>query len=98
MKHYCEINESGFKFHFDSCRCFPGTFWKIKYQNGVFWAHIEVLINLQMDISITENLYEKGVSHYMYIDYFDFFPKILLHLNLIGHNIHKCASLLIKVF
>ena len=61
MKLYCEINESGFKFHFDSLlwRCFPGKFWKIKYQNGVFWEHIEVLINLQMDISITENLYEK---------------------------------------
>ena len=75
MKHYCEINESGFKFHFDSLlwRCFPGKFWKIKYQNGVFWAHIEVFINLQMDISqyITENLYEKSVSHY--IDYFGFF-------------------------
>ena len=61
QKHYCAINESGFKFHFDSLlwRCFPGKFWKIKYQNGVFWARIEVLINLQMDISITENLYEK---------------------------------------
>ena len=45
-----------------------------------------------MDISITENLYKKSVSHY--IDYFDFFPKTLLHLNLIGNNIHKCASLL----
>ena len=57
MKHYCEIkyNESGFKFHFDFhlWKCFPGKFWKIKYQNGVFWAHFEVLINLQMDISIT---------------------------------------------
>ena len=30
-------------------------------------------INLQMDISITENLYEKSVSHY--IDYFDFSRK-----------------------
>ena len=31
MKHYWEINESGFKFHFDSLlwMCFPGKFWKI---------------------------------------------------------------------
>ena len=69
MKHYCEINESGFKFHFDSLfwSCFPGKFWKIKYQNGLFWAHIDVLINLQMDISITENSYVKIVSHYICI-------------------------------
>ena len=31
MNHYCEINVSGFKFHFDPplWRCFPGNFWKI---------------------------------------------------------------------
>ena len=39
----------------------PENFENLKYQNGVFWAHTEVLINLQMDISITENLYEKNV-------------------------------------
>ena len=36
----------------------------------------------------------KCFSPYIHVDYFDFFPKILLHLNLIGNNIHKCASLL----
>ena len=45
MKHYYEIYESGFKFHFDSLlwRCFPGKFWKNLYQNGVFWEHFEGL-------------------------------------------------------
>ena len=65
MKHYCEINESGFKFHFDSLFWrFPRKIMRNLYQNGVFWAYFEVSINLQMDISITENLYQKNVSLY----------------------------------
>ena len=53
----------------------PENFEKlnIKMMYSVSWAHFEVLINLQMDISITENLYKKSVFNY--IDYFNFFQK-----------------------
>ena len=37
MKHYCEINESGLKFHFDSLFLrFPPEIMRNFYQNGVF--------------------------------------------------------------
>ena len=102
MKHYCYINESGFKFHFYS------LFWRVPpppktlrklHQNGVFWVHFEVLINLNGHFYNWKFIRKKFFS--LYIDYmytcisnFFFFENtlILLHLNLIGNTI-KCVFL-----
>ena len=41
MKHYCEMNESDLKFHFDPP---PPENKKKPHKNGVFWTKFTVLI------------------------------------------------------
>ena len=56
---------------------FPRKIMRNLYQNGVFWAYFDVLINLQMDISITENLYQKM---FLSINRLFFLNRILMYV------------------
>ena len=69
MKHYCDINESGFKFHFYSLfwRGPPRKTLRKLHQNGVFWAHFEVLINQNGPFYNWKFIRKKCFS--LYIDY-----------------------------
>ena len=67
MKQYCEMNESRFKFHFDSLLDgSEGIFPSGKKKTLLKWCILGAFygINL-MNIFTTENWYEKHVSHYI---------------------------------
>ena len=65
MKHYCDINESGFKFHFYSVfwRGPPGKLW----ENYIKMVYSEVLINVNGNFYNWKFIRKKCFS--LYIDY-----------------------------